>query len=220
MCARTTIYDRTIASHVNYGAMIHLTDDRQVWPHYIHFDHDFVDHKHYAMGRRDETSLHTGTVEWMLKVAPFVGPAFAYPDNTNLKLFAISHGSSDAINLALGALDDPGLLADIDRHRALIAEEATLCVRKRELAKGWFCWRDNLIPVRQQLITNQVPLPANEHRPEGVTIADALLLHNRIPHFHLPMSWLAGEERPSVSCWVHTNEAQSHTSKAPTSPTR
>ena len=43
------IYDCSIASHVNYGAKICLANDRQVWPHYIHFNHDFVDHKHYTM---------------------------------------------------------------------------------------------------------------------------------------------------------------------------
>ena len=49
---------------------------------------------------------------------------------------------------------------------------------------------------------------------------DTLLLRHRIPHFHLPMPWLSGEEHPSISHWVHTNGAQSHTSKASTSPTR
>ena len=84
-----------------------------------------------------------------------------------------SHGSSDAIDLTLGALDDPGLLADVDRHRALIAEEATLRVHEKELAKAWFRWKNDLTPVRQRLIaaqartclypyiTNQVSLPAN-----------------------------------------------------------
>ena len=110
------IYDRTIANHINYGAKIRLSDDRQVWPHYIHFDHDFVDHKHYIMGRYDETGLHTNTVGWTLEAAPFVGPALAYPNNTSLKPFAFAHSCSDAIDLALGALDDPGLLADVDRH--------------------------------------------------------------------------------------------------------
>ena len=184
------------------------------------------------MGRRDETGLHTDTVGWTLEAAPLVGPAFAYPDNSNLEPFAFAHGGSDTINLALGALDDPGLLADIDRHQALVSEEATLRVHEKELTQAWFCWRNNLTPVRQRLIaaqactclhpyfTNQIPLPANEHCPEGVTIADALLLHHRIPHFHLPMPWLAREERLSVSRWVQTNRAQSHVSKAPTSPAR
>ena len=223
-----TIYDHTIANHVNYGAKIRLPDDRQVWPHYIHFDHDFVDHKHYVMGRRDKTSLYTDTVGWTLEAAPFVGPALAYPDNTNLKPFAFAHSSSDAIDLALGALDDPGLLVDVDRHRTLLAKEAALCVREKELTKAWFHWRNDLTPVRQQLIAaqartclhpyiaNQVPLPSNEHHPEGITIVDALLLHHCIPHFHLPMPWLAGEERLTVSRWICTNGAQFHVSEAPT----
>ena len=108
-----TIYDCTIANHVNYGAKICLPDDRQVWPHYIHFDHNFVDHKHYVMGRRDKTGLFTDTVGWTLEVAPFVGPALAYPYNTNLEPFAFAHGGSDTIDLALGALDDLGLFQDL-----------------------------------------------------------------------------------------------------------
>ena len=94
---RYTIYDRCIANHVNYGAKICLTDNRQVWPHYIHFDHDFMDHKHYAKRQCDETGQHTGTVGWTLKVAPFIGPAPDSPDNTNLTSFTFSHGSSDTI---------------------------------------------------------------------------------------------------------------------------
>ena len=102
------------------------------------------------MGRRDQTGLHTNTVGWTLEAAPFVGPAFAYPNNTSLEPFAFAHGGSDAIDLALGALDDPGLLADVDRHRALIAKEATFCQGPSHggsyMDKGMFHIRIRLLP--------------------------------------------------------------------------
>ena len=68
-------------------------------------------------------------------------------------------------------------------------------------------------------ISNQVPLLPNKHRREEITLADALLLGHRAPHFHLTMPWLAGEEHPSVSRWVQSGGTQSHVTTKPTSPT-
>ena len=225
------IYDRTIANHVTYGEKIRLPDERWVWPHYIHFDHDLVEHKHYVMARRNETGQHTNTVGWSLKAAPFMGPAPQFPDNQDLSPFSFTHYDSHAIDLSLGELNDPGLLADIDRHRGLIAEEAALRLREKELANSWYTWRTRMTPVSRRLIaaqartrlhpylTNQVPLRPNRHREEEVTIGEALLLDNRFPHFHLPMPWLAGEERPTVTTWIQSGGTRSHVSSKPTQPT-
>ena len=66
------------------------------------------------------------TVGWSLEAAPFMGPAPQFPDNQDLLPFSFTHNNSCAIDLSLDKLDDPGLLADIDHHHGLIAEEATL----------------------------------------------------------------------------------------------
>ena len=140
-----------------------------------------------------------------------MGPAPPFPDNHDLAPFAPIHDDALTVDLGLEELDDPGLLADVDRHRELIKEEAALRVRERELASAWYNWRSKMTPVRSRLVaaqartrlhpymSNQVPLRPNEHRREEITIADALLLGHRVPHFHLTMPWLAGEERPSIS---------------------
>ena len=120
------IYNRSIANHVTYGEKIHLPNKRWVWPHYIHFDHDFVEHKHYVMAQRDETGQHMNTVGWLLEAALFMGPAPQFPNNQDLLPFSFTHNDSHAIDLSLGKLDDPRPLTDIDRHCRLIAEEATL----------------------------------------------------------------------------------------------
>ena len=186
------VYDRTIANHVTYGDQIRIPVRGQVWPHYIHFDHDFVEHKHYVMGWRDETGQHTGMVGWDLEAAPFMGPPPQFPDNHDLFPFSFTHDNVHAIDLSLGELNDPGLLADVDRHCGLIAEEATLCLCKKELANSWHNWQNRMTPVRHRLVaaqartrlhpyvTNQVPLQPNQHHDEELTVADALLLGNRI----------------------------------------
>src|SRR6201996_4901121 len=138
------------------------------------------------------------------------------PDNSALVPFTVTHPDAMAVDLSLGGLDDPGVLADVDRHRVLITEEATLRRHEAELQKDWFKWRNKVGPVHNRLIaakararlhpylTNQIPLPIDEHRPEAITVTDALLLNNRLPQFHLPMPWLAGEERPGAAHWVRT----------------
>ena len=92
------------------------------------------------MARGDETGQHTNTMGWSLEAAPFMGPAPQFPDNQDLLPFSFTHYDSRAIDLSLGKLNDPGLLADIDRHCGLIAEEAALRLRKKELANSWYTW--------------------------------------------------------------------------------
>lgn len=84
-----------------------------------------------------------------------------------------------------------------------------------------------MTPVRRCLVTaqmsthlhpyviSQVCLPSNKHHLKEVTVADALLLHNCIPHFHLPMPWLTREERPTIAHWVNSGGTQSHVSTTP-----
>ena len=50
-------------------------------------------------------------------------------------------------------------------------------------------------------------------------VGEALLLGNRIPHFHLSMPWLAGEERPKITQWVQSGGTQSLVSSTPVWPT-
>jgi hypothetical protein len=55
------------------------------------------------------------------------------------------------VDIALYALDDPGLIADVDRHRALEEEERQLTHRRRELENDTFDLSQKLRPVRLRL---------------------------------------------------------------------
>ena len=45
-------------------------------------------------------------------------------------------------------------------------------------------------------------------------VGEALLLGNRIPHFHLSMPWLAGEERPKITQSMQSGGTQYHLIKS------
>ena len=66
------------------------------------------------MGQHDETGHATRTVRWPLQANLFVGPAPHFPDNHNLFPFSPTHDNVLAIDLSLGALNNPGLLADVN----------------------------------------------------------------------------------------------------------
>ena len=68
-------------------------------------------------------------------------------------------------------------------------------------------------------LSYQICLQANEYQPEAITIADTLLLHHHIPHFHNSMPWLTREEHPRVGPWVWSGGQQSHVSTTLTQST-
>ena len=70
--ARFIMYNRQLENHVKYGEKLTFKDGTQAYPHYIWFDHDYVDHRHYV-------HAHTMNLDglpygWPLTAAPFMGP--------------------------------------------------------------------------------------------------------------------------------------------------
>jgi hypothetical protein len=117
------IYNRRLENHVKYSEKIHLPSGEHKYPHYICFDHDYVDHRHHVFATRKDVE---GTpYGWTLEAAPFMGPRPSplITDSEHLTPFTNSYHFKKEVDIALYAIDDPGLIADVDRHRALEEEE-------------------------------------------------------------------------------------------------
>jgi hypothetical protein len=66
------IYDRRLENHVKYGEKIHLPTGNYKYPHYIHFDHDYVDHRHHVFATHKD--VEGMPYSWTLEATPFMGP--------------------------------------------------------------------------------------------------------------------------------------------------
>jgi hypothetical protein len=66
------IYDCHLENHVRYGKKIHLPTSDYKYPHYICFDHDYVDHHHHIFATRK--GMEGMPYGWTLEAAPFMGP--------------------------------------------------------------------------------------------------------------------------------------------------
>jgi hypothetical protein len=62
------IYKCHLENHVKYGEKIHLPTGDDKYPHYIHFNHDYVDHHHHVFTTyKDIEGMPYG---WTLEAAP------------------------------------------------------------------------------------------------------------------------------------------------------
>ena len=70
-----------------------------------------------------------------MQAAPFEGPRVSpeVADVNNLTPFTINYHYANEVDIALYAVDDMGLTADVDVHRAL-AEEEQLAIHRRNEA--------------------------------------------------------------------------------------
>ena len=66
------MYNRRLENHVKYGEKLTLENGTQAYPHYIRFDHDYVNHRHYVHTRN--MNLDGIPYGWPLTAAPFMGP--------------------------------------------------------------------------------------------------------------------------------------------------
>jgi hypothetical protein len=217
------IYNRRLENHVKYGEKIHLPSGDYKYPHYIRFDHDYVDHCHHVFAtRKDVDGMPYG---WTLEAAPFIGPKPSplITDSDHMTPFTNTYHFKKEVNIALYALDDPGLIADVDRHRALEEEERQIAHHRRELENDTFDLTQKLHPVRLRLRQAQayprvhpyltgkarVPLPGSahpaSHRDYPLTMEEALTIDTTSAN----ITWLP---RP----WYH-EEAQAGSTPMPLS---
>jgi hypothetical protein len=66
------IYNRRLENHVKYGEKIYLPTREYKYPHYIRFDHDYVDHHHHVFATRKD--VEGMPYSWTLEATPFMGP--------------------------------------------------------------------------------------------------------------------------------------------------
>jgi hypothetical protein len=144
---------------------------------------------------------------WTLEAAPFVGPRTSplITDSDHFSPFTNSYHFKKEVDIALYAIDDPGLITDVDRHQALEEEERLIAHRCRELENDTFDLSQKLCPVCQCLHNAQaypcihpylagkakVPLPylarPASHRDYPLTMEEALTIHEDV-HW-LPQPW-------------------------------
>jgi hypothetical protein len=162
---------------------------------------------------------------WTLEAAPFMGPRPS-PLITNTEHYAPftnAYHFKKEVDIALYAIDDPGLIADVHRHRALEEEERQLAHRHRELENDTFDLHQKLCPVRLRPRNAQayprvhpyltgktkVPFPGSSrpasHRDYPLTMEEALTIDTTSAN----VTWLP---RP----WYH-EEAQAGSTPMPLS---
>jgi hypothetical protein len=217
------IYNQRLENHVKYREKIHLPTGEYKYPHYIRFDHDYVDHHHHVFATcKDVEGMPYG---WMLEAAPFMGPRPSplITDSEHLAPFTNAYHFKKEVDIALYTIDDPGLIADVDRHHALEEEECQLAHHRRELENDMFALHQKLCPVRLCLRNAQayprvhpylagkakVPFPGSSrpasHRDYPLSMEEALTIDT----ISADITWLP---RP----WYH-KEAQAGSTPMPLS---
>jgi hypothetical protein len=206
------IYDHRLENHVKYSEKIHLPSGEYKHPHYIHFDHDYVDHHHHVFTTcKDVDGMPYG---WTLEAAPFVGPKPSplIADSEHFAPFTYAYHFKKEVDIVLYSLDNPGLIADVDRHHVLEEEECLLAHQHRELENDTFDLQLKLCPIHQHLCnaqayphvhpylagTAKVPLPYSarpaSHCDYPLTMEEAMTIDTNVNW--LPCPWYHKENQP------------------------
>ena len=118
------LYNWGLANHVCYRRTINPNDGRDpLHPHYLKFNFDYIDYHHYIHARRfDDDEV---PYSWPLQAAPFKGPCVSpeVADVNNHTPFTINYPYAPEVDITLYAIDDMGLIVDVDVHQALSEEE-------------------------------------------------------------------------------------------------
>jgi hypothetical protein len=149
------IYDRRLENHIKYGEKIHLPTGDYKYPHYIRFNHDYVNHHHHIFTtHKDVEGMPYG---WTLEATPFMGPKPSplITNSDHLAPFTNAYHFKKEVDITLYAIDDPGLIADVNRHQVLEEEEWQLAHHRRELENDTFDLHQKLQPICQRLCKAQ-----------------------------------------------------------------
>ena len=171
---------------------------------------------------RDDADPPEIAYGWTIEAAPFLGPAVSPNriDNEQLGIFDIRSHSSIKVDIALYALGDYGVLADIDRYRSHMLDYDDLLARQRQLDKELAMWRAKSHPLRQRLtlaqarsrihpyLSGTIPIPApppygldnnpDPTVPRFLTMEEAVELDAR-----------SGTEEPHRP-WYHDSHGRRH----------
>lgn len=149
------MYNRHLENHVKYGNKLTLEDGTQGYPHYIRFDHDYVDHHHYVHIHHHK--LDGIPYGWPLMATPFMGPCPSplIADSMNLAPFTHNYPFHWEVDITLYAIDDHGLITDVDVHRELEEQEHLIAHHHWELDNDTLHLEHKLGPIHQRLHATQ-----------------------------------------------------------------
>ena len=202
-------FNEGILSHNLYGRRIHLPNHAYELPQYIRFAHDFMEHQHFIfatheLGQTDPSCLADTPYGWNLEAAIFPGASREEVDDNNLADL-LDDDLVTPISAALYTIDDPGLMADVDRLRAETRKGESLLEEWRLLDRKIVEWNSRMLPVRNRLVGTRassrlypyltgralIADPLNENpqfRHHGtLTITEALNLHAEQPRPWRPL---------------------------------
>ena len=117
------MYNCQLENNIKYGEKLTLEDRAQGYPHYIQFNHDYVDHCHYVHAHHH--NLDSIPYGWPLMATPFMGP-HPFPlisSSMNLAPFTHTYPFHREVNITLYAINDHGLIANVNVHQELEEEE-------------------------------------------------------------------------------------------------
>jgi transposase InsO family protein len=119
-------FDRSIPNHHRYGKKIHMPDRTVRWPQYIRFVFDHDTQQHFVAATRNNLDNGRDQYGWTLEAAPFTGPAIANIDDSELDILADSGPDKLKVDIALHAVNDKGISADVSRLRHLATQRRAL----------------------------------------------------------------------------------------------
>ena len=208
------MYYRRLENHVKYGDKLTLKNRSQGYPHYIRFNHDYVNHHHYIHTRR--LGLDSIPYRWPLTAAPFMGPRPSplIADSMNLAPFTRNYPFYREVDIALYSINNHGLITDVDVHWELEEQEQLLTHRHRELDNDTLHLEHKLGPIHRCLRATQaypcvhpyldgdamVPRPHSHnpvlYRDYPLTMEQAMGLSTMGQVHWLPRPWYHDEDQP------------------------
>jgi transposase InsO family protein len=115
-------FDRSIPNHHRYGKKIHMPDRTVRWPQYIRFVFDHDTQQQFVAATRNNLDNGRDQYGWTLEAVPFTGPAIADVDDSELDILADSGPDKLKVDIALHAVNDKGISADVSRLRHLATQ--------------------------------------------------------------------------------------------------
>jgi hypothetical protein len=112
-------YDPANINHSKYVKPIWLTPQGPPQlPEYISFTHDFDKHQHSVLGVHPEANPPETPYGWGLEAVPFIGPTWSpeVVDDEALGVFDVRYIGSREIDVAIHAINNWGVVADVDRY--------------------------------------------------------------------------------------------------------
>jgi transposase InsO family protein len=226
-------YDVSKPNHVRYGFDVPQEDGTRKTPHYINFHFDTTNRLHHypqhtvSVRRHNQDGLDYGE-SLQAKLPDIPIHDILTVDDKDLVSLSTVNADAQAVDIALLALDDPGVSADVDRLRKLVDSRTDLQQQARVLERKQYDLRQRFTAVSGRLTTARVrtrlhpylqgtaTIPNPRTRAEraataGVPIADVL---NGV--VALPPTWLEQprlhdpDKATDIAQWIRFTKQGQH----------